>query len=209
MTGSFLLYLKVRQSLSFFFISHNFSTMTIKKSIFILIILAVLILGCLTGFIFGRGGKSISPGKQADSIQASASPCPSLQTKPPLLSEATQKVLSDRENFKAGLAEAYKSVPLYPGISENDVWTFLKPLEGIFYISSSSRAESVSFYETKLKEAKWTAETPDEAAVGVTHLIFVKDAKKLNVFVDDKTPDFLPKELGLKQGTFISLHFSP
>ena len=183
--------------------------MTIKKSIFILIILAVLILGCLTGFIFGQGGKSISPGKQADSIQASASPCPSLQTKPPLLSEATQKVLSDRENFKAGLAEAYKSVPLYPGISENDVWTFLKPLEGIFYISSSSRAESVSFYETKLKEAKWTAETPDEAAVGVTHLIFVKDAKKLNVFVDDKTPDFLPKELGLKQGTFISLHFSP
>ena len=182
--------------------------MMTKKIILVLIILVVLALGWFLGVVFG-GGEFLSL-LLSENKNCLATPCPSPSPQNIscyTLSPEARQVLSDKENFQTGIAEAYKAIPLYPGIGENEVWTFLKPALGILYTASSSRGQIISFYEAKLKTDGWNKKYSQESEETTT-MQFSKGEKILMLIVRDRPPIFLPQELNFQERTYVSLNFA-
>ena len=182
--------------------------MMTKKIILVLIILVVLALGWFLGVVFS-GGQFLTQ-LSSENKNCLATPCPSASPQSiscSNLSEDQKKVLSDKENFQAGIAQTYKAMPLYSGVGENEVWTFLKPVEGILYTTAATRAQIISFYKTQLETAGWAEKSSQESDES-TPIQFNQGEKILQLIVRDRPPTYLPQELNLQERTYVSLNLS-
>jgi len=180
-----------------------------NKIILTFAIVIILAIVSLSSFYLGK----LFQQKQAAICLPPAIPSSATSTPMPKqlfkISEEDKKLLSSKENFQAGLAEIYKEIPLYTDIQEKEVWTFLKPLPGILYTLARPKAEVLSFYEEKLKERGWTEKNKEESGKLIRLEFSREDGKILILAINEQPPTFLPKELGLKEQTYVSFYFSP
>lgn len=178
-----------------------------KKIIFVFLIVFIFLAGGILGFVCGKGKWTLCS-KLEERACGNASPSPSVEPSLLTVSEETKKSLADFGNYTPGVAAGFKEIPLFPGVAEKDVWTFSKPVEGIIYNASTTADQALSFYVDGLGTAGWTLEK-EEQANGRIAQTFSKPSldKTLFLLVGDAPSAGLPKELGLKAQTFISLHF--
>ncbi len=179
----------------------------LKKIILFFLFILILTAGISLGFTCGRGKASFFSG-----IKILSDICFSSGGQTALIyqsaSEETRKLFASFSNYQSGISETYKNFPLLPGITEKNVWTFLKPVEGILYTASTTSSEAVDFYRQKLAEAGWIESEAGEF-LSLISLKFGKASSDKDLFLDiiNLPPKDLPRELNLKQQTYVSIHF--
>lgn len=176
-----------------------------KKIFFVFLILFIFLAGGVFGFVCGKGKWDFCAGVKCGG-NATADPAPEFSIL--TIAEEERQVLADFANYKPGLPETYKGFGLFPGVAEKDVWTFLKPVEGIIYSASTTPDQAFSFYIDGLGAAGWTLEKREQANGRIAQTFSKPGLDKILILLVGDTPSAeLPKELGLKPQTFVSLHF--
>lgn len=125
-------------------------------------------------------------------------------------SAETKTKYNPMDDYKPGIPEGYKTLPLMDGVSPKDVWTSIKPDEEVLYTTSATVEKVQAFYENKMQEMGWIKTQSD---------IVPKDAKNITLFqspakegmqsiffwlgISKLPPNNLPKDLNLQQQTFV------
>ncbi len=178
----------------------------LKKVFLIASFILIFILGAAFGLACGKGKIGyFGLGNSETCSKPQASPTVSAK---PEISDAQKAILSSKDNYKPGVAEKYRGLPLMPGISDKDVWTYLRPGEGIIYNSSSTPDQILSFYRSALKEKGWS-EFKSQSWPGLKQIVFIRPLLGifLNIWIADQPGTYLPQELGLKNQPIINIYF--
>lgn len=135
-----------------------------KKSTFFLIFLAFLVFFAMgfagAAYFQEKGWLKMISGQEAQK-KAVQSDCSNDQQFPISTSSPSSRIV---RSPKQGIPPEFSSIPIYPGISQADIWTNLESPYGIFF-SVPDLQKTINFYEEKFKEKGWSESERKENSI--------------------------------------------